>query len=173
MKAKKIFVSVFFVSMLASTVSVFAAGSPDTTGRPEGAGPPEGAGECAANGGDNPRKPGKVRIAHCGCNSDGTDLVWKHIRVSTKAVGHLKHQRFDDIDPNPIGCVATNTAGEEVEILHKRSAADCRLVEDGNDKNIGTGIGLGECPQDPFPETGTSCSVDGSQAIPEPEPEPA
>lgn len=178
MKVKQLLISIACVSVLGSAVTAFAAGRPETVGppetagRPEGVGRPETAGECAANGGEHPAKPGKVRIAHCGCNFDGTDLVWKHISVSTNALGHLKHQRFDDSDPDPVGCLALNTAGEEVEILHKRDAADCRLVEEGNENNIGTGVGLVDCPQNPFPEVGTSCSVDGPQVIPEPEPEP-
>jgi hypothetical protein len=144
----------------------------NAAGRPETAGPPEHAGACSANADERPEKPGKVLIAHCGCNEEGTDLVWKHIKVSTKALGHLKHKRFDDSDPRPVGCIALNSAGGEVELLHKQETDDCRLVEEGNNNIIGTGVGLPDCAINPAPELGGSCSIEGPQVVPEPEPEP-
>ena len=152
---------------IASTSSL---GQPGERGRPDHAGPPDFVGSCdvpAKDGSEGP--PGKVLIAHCGCNEEGTDLVLKHITVSTNAKGHLRHKRYDDLDPRETGCEAIDTEGSTVEILHKRAADDCRLVVDDNDNNIGSGVGLADCAIEPAPAIGESCSIDGPQEIPVPE----
>jgi hypothetical protein len=142
----------------------------NAAGRPENAGPPENAGACSSNADERPKKPGKVLIAHCGCNTDGTDLVWKQIRVSTRAQGHLKHVPFSDINSQEVGCSALDMAGEPVEISHKRNVSDCVMPDEGN--NIGAVGGLETCGEDIYSLLGQSCSLDGPQEIPESEPEP-
>ena len=85
---------------------------------------------------EKPEKPEKVRIAHCGCNADGSDLVWKHIQVSTRAIGHLKHLASTEERPKQVGCL---NAEETAETLRLRAAGDCRLVEEGNTGEIRKG----------------------------------
>lgn len=109
------------------------------------------AGEKSSNrggGGGNP----KVQIAHCGCNFDGSGLEWKHIRVSTKAKGHLRHTADSSAT-----CIYLDE-----EVSYVRGADDCRISNGEESNNIG---GLDDC--EPVPEIQTSC-----EAVPEPEPEP-
>lgn len=108
------------------------------------------AGEKSSNagGGGNP----KVEIAHCGCNYDGSGLEWKHIRVSTRARGHLRHKA---------GSEATCILLDE-EVSYIRGADDCRISYDVPSNNIG---GLADCA--PVPEVQTSCAA-VSDAPPEP-----
>jgi len=70
---------------------------------------------------------GKSTIAHCGCNSDGTGLVWKVINVSNNAKGHAKH-----IEGHSTICTSSDEdTGEDVVATFTRGAADCRLDEEG------------------------------------------
>ena len=107
-----------------------------------------------------PAKPQKVRIAHCGCNSDGTDLVWKHIKVSTNAKGHLNHLAWSEERPKDVGCL---NADESEENLLQRAAGDCRLS--GEEYNIKKGDGLPDCvdpeaeEQQFDPIVGDSCAL--------------
>ena len=107
-----------------------------------------------------PAKPQKVRIAHCGCNDDGTDLVWKHIRVSTRAKGHLNHAAWSDQRPKMVGCL---NADENEENLLRRAAGDCRLSDE--QYNIEKGDGLPDCVnpdaevQEFDPVVGDSCAL--------------
>lgn len=116
-------------------------------------------------------KPAKVRIGHCGCSSDGTDLVWKKIRVSTRAKGHLRHTPYNEDDDRITSCTALRSDGSEVEIEHKRAVSDCVLPDQG-DKNIGNSGGLEVCSAETLEklEVRGSCSLDGPQEVPEPEP---
>lgn len=97
------------------------------------------------NGGGNP----KVEIAHCGCNSDGSGLEWKHIRVSTRAVGHLKH-----VEGESALCIYLDE-----EVFYERGADDCRISYGEASNNIG---GLADC--DPIPEVQTSCEAEAEPA---------
>lgn len=107
-----------------------------------------------------PPKPEKVRIAHCGCNDDGTDLVWKHVRVSTRAKGHLNHAAWSEERPKMVGCL---NADESEENLLRRAAGDCRLS--GEEYNIEKGDGLPDCvdpeaeEQQFDPVVGDSCGL--------------
>ena len=107
-----------------------------------------------------PEKPQKVRIAHCACNDDGTDLVWKHIRVSTRAKGHLNHSAWSEERPKMVGCL---NADETEENLLRRAAGDCRLS--GEQYNIEKGDGLPDCVnpdaevQQFDPVVGDSCAL--------------
>jgi len=103
------------------------------------------------NTGSNP----KVQIAHCGCNYNGSGLEWKHIRVSTKARGHLRHTVDSDAS-----CI--NELEEEV--LYTRGFDDCRISDEASN-NIG---GLARCDDpddvedpedlvDTVPVVGESC----------------
>ena len=46
------------------------------------------------------KKP-KEDVYHCGCNVDGTDLVWSGLNVSRNSNGHRNHMAGD-----PEGCYA-------------------------------------------------------------------
>lgn len=93
------------------------------------------------HGGGNP----KVQIAHCGCNYDGSGLEWKHIRVSTRAKGHLRHT---------VDSSATCIYLEE-EVTYVRGFDDCRISNGEPSNNIG---GLADC--EPVPEVQTSCEAE-------------
>lgn len=97
---------------------------------------------------------GKVSIAHCGCSSDGYSLEWKHLQVSSRAVGHLTH-----IAGTEIGCV--DDIG--VETLLTRGGDDCRIGEEPAN-NIG---GLPDC--DIVPEAFSNCEQ--APVVVEPVPE--
>jgi hypothetical protein len=160
------------VVLLATTLAFGAGGLQAKEKRPEDAGPPEHA--CGIGPGEKeekekPEKPVKVRIMHCGCNEDGTDLVWKQIRVSSRAIGHLKHQPYSEVNERMVSCIANNSV-EEVEIEHK-PGGDCVLPEE--EANIGREGGLPTCSQEVLDALGMSCSVDGEQEVPEPEIEEA
>ena len=99
-----------------------------------------------ANSGGNP----KVQIAHCGCNYDGSGLQWKHINVSTRAKGHLRHTA---------GSSATCIYLEE-EVSYVRGADDCRISNGEPSNNIG---GLEDC--DPVPELATSCEAEAEPPV--------
>jgi len=106
----------------------------------------QGAGKGGGNGGG--RENHKIQIAHCGCGFEG--LEWKHIYVSVRARGHLRHNAGTTDE-----CIIGDT--EETFV---RTDADCRLSDEPSN-NIG---GLGIC--DPIPEPGTSC---GAPFVEEPE----
>ena len=95
---------------------------------------------------DKSKNNPKVRIAHCGCNYDGSGLEWKHIRVSTRAVGHLKHTAGSDVT-----CI--NDLEEEVS--YTRGFADCRISDGVESNNIG---GLPDCVE--VPAVQTSCTAE-------------
>ena len=101
-----------------------------------------------AGGGGNT----KVQIAHCGCNYDGSGLEWKHIRVSTKAKGHLSHT---------VDSSATCIYLDE-EVTYLRGVDDC-LISDEPSNNIG---GLEVC--EPVPEIQTSCEAGSEPDVDEP-----
>ena len=116
-----------------------------------------GAEEPSRNAGKNAGGNPKVQIAHCGCNYDGSGLEWKHIRVSTKAKGHLRHT----VD-SEASCI--NDLDEEV--FFTRGFDDCRISDEPSN-NIG---GLARCddstdledPENPVytvPEVGTNCEA--------------
>jgi len=52
------------------------------------------------------KAPPKVRIAHCGCNYDGSGLEWKHIRVS-----RLLTSSPHSLPPPLFGRICTSTGG--------------------------------------------------------------
>lgn len=152
---KKLLVAAICVASISITGHVFAAPSPNASGNAtekkanagqgkanSGQQSPK-AGEKANNGnaGNNP----KVEIAHCGCNYDGSGLAWKHIRVSTRAKGHLKHTA---------GSSATCIYLDE-EVSYTRAAADCRISNGEPSNNIG---GLLDC--EPVPAIGDSCTAE-------------
>jgi hypothetical protein len=95
------------------------------------------------------KAPPKVRIAHCGCNYDGSGLEWKHIRVSTRAVGHLNHTEGSEV---------TCINDLEEEVYYTRGFADCRISEGVDANNIG---GLLDC--DPEPDVQTSCTAEEAE----------
>ena len=69
-------------------------------------------------------KKGKTPIAHCGCNDDNNDLIWKELDVSANAIGHKNH----------IGNTFANCTDDiEFPNLLERAegASDCAL-DDGN-----------------------------------------
>lgn len=101
-----------------------------------------------AGGGGNP----KVQIAHCGCNYDGSGLEWKHIKVSTKAKGHLRHK----VDSSA-SCIYLDE-----EVTYLRGGEDCRISDEPLD-NIG---GLENC--EPVPEIQTNCEAELEPVVDEP-----
>jgi hypothetical protein len=107
----------------------------------------------ATQSGGNAGNPGKVSIAHCGCSSDGYSLEWKHLQVSSRAVGHLNHTEGTEV-----GCV--DDIG--VETLLTRGGSDCRISEEPAN-TISTFL---EC--EIVPEAFSNCV----QVIPEVEPVP-
>jgi hypothetical protein len=111
----------------------------------------------SGNVGQNAGGRPKVQIAHCGCNYDRSGLEWKHIRVSTKAKGHLRHT----VD-SEASCI--NDLDEEV--FYTRGFDDCRISDEPSN-NIG---GLARCDDpedledpdnlvDTMSEVGTNCEA--------------
>ena len=147
MKVKQLLVGIACAGLLASATTALAG---------KGSGKSS---ECSASAKEKKEKPQKVRIAHCGCNSDGSDLVWKHLRVSTRAKGHLKHGPYSDENPREVGCAVPDTGEGETEVLFKRAVSDCRLADQEN--NIGSLGGLADCAAEGEldPEVGSSCSL--------------
>ena len=159
---KKQLIAIFAFSSILTTGSLALAGQPSPNaaeGRAnagqgsENAGNPspkanEHSTNAATKGTGNP----KVQIAHCGCNYDGSGLEWKHIRVSTKAKGHLRHT----VD-SQVTCI--NDLKEEVAFT--RGYADCRISDGEPSNNIG---GLLDC--DPVPEVSTSCEAEEVPEVP-------
>ena len=89
----------------------------------------------------------KSALAHCGCNSNATDLEWKIINVSQSSKGHRQH-KVNDIET----CVTINdVTGEEMSFTYERAANDCTLVDEG------LLLGVAECNPDPM--EGESCSL--------------
>jgi hypothetical protein len=89
----------------------------------------------------------KTALAHCGCNSDATDLEWKIINVSQSSKGHKQHQA-GDIDT----CVTIDAdTGEELSFNFERAANDCTLIDGGEL------MGVAICSTDLI--EGDSCSL--------------
>jgi hypothetical protein len=87
----------------------------------------------------------KVDVAHCGCNDDGTDLVWTFLSVSVKSRGHQQHDAGDLED-----CV--DEAGAVVDTF-VRGADDCVLF--GEEPINGVAICV-----EPIPVEGESCAAE-------------
>ena len=93
----------------------------------------------------------KSSVAHCGCNDDGTDLVWTYLEVSSKSKGHMQHN-MSDLEECYID-VWDEGAQEWVEVYvdtYERTADDCTF-------NGTTLSGLLAC--DPVPLEGESCAA--------------
>ena len=141
-----------FASMLTAS-SLALAGQPSPNAAEGRANAGQGKDNAVKKAGGHP----KVQIAHCGCNYDRSGLEWKHIRVSTKAKGHLRHT----VD-SEASCI--NDLDEEV--FFTRGFDDCRISDEPSN-NIG---GLARCddstdledPENPVytvPEVGTNCEA--------------
>ena len=102
-----------------------------------------------AGGGGNP----KVQIAHCGCNFDGSGLEWKHIRVSTRAKGHLW----------PVADTSATCIHLDEEVNYFRGADDCRISNGEPSNNIG---GLEDC--EPVPEIQANCEAELEPEVDDP-----
>jgi hypothetical protein len=155
-----------FASMLtASSLALAGQPSPNAAegranagqGKDNAGKPSPRAEEHSGNAGKKAGGHPKVRIAHCGCNYDRSGLEWKHIRVSTKAKGHLRH-----IVDSEVSCI--NNLDEEV--FYTRGFDDCRISDEPSN-NIG---GLARCDDpgdledpdnlvDTVPEVGTNCEA--------------
>ena len=61
---------------------------------------------------------GKSTILHCSCNDEGTDLVYLEINVSSKAIGHDRHE---------VGTVDSCSDGGNTYNDFVRLGDDCHL----------------------------------------------
>jgi len=94
---------------------------------------------------------GKSTILHCGCNDDGTALIYKEISVSSKARGHLNH-----LAQSATSC-GTGVFEDEVEITKDfvRAGDDCQV----GGKSIGDAMEM--CVDfDTVPDAGDVCGME-------------
>ena len=91
----------------------------------------------------------KSSVAHCGCNDDGTDLVWTYLEVSSKSKGHMQHNEFD-LEDCYIDVLVGDKWVEEYVDTYERAADDCTF-------NGTTLSGLSTCEL--IPTEGESCAA--------------
>ncbi len=91
----------------------------------------------------------KSSVAHCGCNDDGSDLVWTYLEVSSKSKGHKQHN-MSDLEECYIDVLVDEVWVEVYVDTYERAADDCTF--NGTELS-----GLSAC--DPIPTEGESCAA--------------